>query len=109
MSGPGVRIAYVTAPSLETAGALARTLVSERLAGCVNLLPGMKSIYAWEGRMEEADEVVLIIKTTVDRWPELERRVRELHPYETPCILGFDADAAGVAFGRWIRDATRPA
>lgn len=109
MSGPGIRIAYLTAPSMEAAGALARALVSARLAGCVNLLPGMKSVYTWEGRIEEADEVVLIVKTTVDRWPELERRIRELHPYQTPCILGFDAAVAGEAFARWILDATRPA
>lgn len=108
MSGAGIRIAYVTAPSLEAAGVLARALVTERLAGCVNLLPGMKSIYTWEGRIEEADEVVLVVKTTVDRWAEMERRIRELHPYQTPCIMGFDAAAAGDAFARWIVDATRP-
>lgn len=109
MSGAGIRIVYVTAPSLETGGLIARALVSERLAGCVNLLPGMKSIYTWEGRIEEAAEVVMIVKSTVDRWPELERRIRELHPYQAPCILGFDAEVAGDAFGRWIVDATRPA
>jgi periplasmic divalent cation tolerance protein len=109
VSGSGIRIAYVTAPSLESAGSIARALVSERMAGCVNLVPGMKSIYTWEGRIEEADEVVLIAKTTVERWPDLERRIRELHPYQTPCILGFDANVAGDAFARWILDATRPA
>ncbi len=107
MSGEGIRFAYVTAPSLEVAESMARALVTERLAGCVNLLPGMTSIYAWEGRIEEGREVVLIVKTTAARWPELERRIRELHPYQTPCICGFDADVAGEAFARWIAGATR--
>ncbi len=107
MNGEDIRIGYVTAPSPEVAELLARTLVLERLAGCANLLPGMKSIYTWEGRIEEAAEVVLIVKTTVARWPELERRIRELHPYRTPCILGLDAAAAGEAFARWIAESTR--
>ncbi len=93
---------------MEAAQTMARALVSEHLAGCANLLPGMKSIYAWEGRTEEADEVVLILKTTVDRWTGMERRINELHPYKTPCILGFDAKTVGQAFGRWLVDATRP-
>ena len=108
MNPDDIRIAYVTAPSMEAARTLARALVSEHLAGCVNLWPGMKSVYIWEGRLEEADEVVLIVKTTADRWPDVERRINELHPYQTPCILGFDAKTAGRAFGRWLVDATRP-
>ena len=92
---------------MEVAESIARALVTDRLAGCVNLLPGMTSIYAWEGRIEESREVVLIVKTTVDRWIELERRIRELHPYQTPCILGFDAAVAGEAFAQWMADATR--
>jgi periplasmic divalent cation tolerance protein len=77
-------IALTTFPSDRDAEALARTLIDERLAACVSILPPMRSLYAWEGVTQTADERQLLIKTTGERLRELEVRIRELHPYEVP-------------------------
>lgn len=87
---------------------LARTLVEERLAACVNVLPGMTSIYRWKGQLEQDREQQLIIKTTAARVAALEARLRALHPYELPEFLVLDA-AAGAAYGAWVGESTTPA
>jgi periplasmic divalent cation tolerance protein len=88
------------------AAALARTLVEERLAACVNVLPAMTSIYRWKGSVEQEREQQLMIKTTAGRVEALEARLRELHPYELPEFIVLGA-AASAAYGAWIRDNTR--
>lgn len=85
------------------AAALARTLVEERLAACVNVLPPMTSVYRWQGRVEEDQERQLLIKTTADRVVALEARLRELHPYELPEFVVLEATAS-AAYGAWVRD-----
>lgn len=87
------------------ATALARTLVEERLAACVNILPPMTSVYRWAGRLEQDREQQLIIKTTAARLSALEARLRALHPYELPEFLVLDA-AAGAAYGAWVGEST---
>ena len=104
-----LRLAYVTAPSLEGAGELGRTLVREGLAACVNLLPGMRSIYAWEGRIEESEEVVMICKTTAGQCARLDQRIRELHPYQIPCVLFLPVEGGNAAFLKWVEESVRPA
>ncbi|MGK0184684.1 MAG: periplasmic divalent cation tolerance protein [Verrucomicrobiales bacterium] len=74
-------------PDSETAERIARTLVDERLAACVNLLPGVTSIYRWHGATESTSEVAAWIKTTVAAYPTLEARLNTLHPYDVPEIL----------------------
>ena len=103
-----VRLAYVTAPSLEGAREMGRTLVGERLAACVNILPGMRSIYPWEGRIEESEEVVMICKTTADRSGRLEQRIRELHPYRIPCVLVLPVEDGNAAFLEWVVESVKP-
>lgn len=76
-----------TCPDTETAAAIAGRLVEERLAACVNLLPGVRSIYRWQGTIEDASEVQLLIKTTRGHLPALRQRLVELHPYEVPELL----------------------
>jgi len=98
--------AYVTAP-YDAAGEVASTLVEERLAACVNRLQ-CRSTYRWDGDVVRDDEVVLLAKTTDDRYDALEARVEELHPYDVPCIERFDEADALDAFGDWIADATTP-
>ena len=78
---------YVTAPSFDVAHTIGRTLVEERLAACVNIIPGMHSIYHWQGRTETATEVVLIAKSRAALFEGIEKRVRELHPYDCPCLV----------------------
>lgn len=86
------------------AHALARTLVDERLAACVNVLPVMTSLYRWKGAVEQDREQQLVIKTSRDRIPALQARLRELHPYELPEFLVLTAEASD-AYRAWIGDA----
>ena len=95
-------LAYMTAASVDDAKAIGRVLVGERLAACVNVIPGMVSLYRWEGAMEEAAEVVLIAKTRADKFDALAERVAEIHPYETPCAIRLDISAGLPSFLDWI-------
>ena len=84
--------------------ALARTLVEERLAACVNVLPVMTSYYRWKGTVEEDREQQLIIKTTPSRLPALEARLRELHPYEIPELLVLPIVGGSSAYLAWLQE-----
>ena len=94
--------AYITTPSPEEARRIGKTLVAERLAACVNLLPGMESHYWWQGKMESAQETVLIAKTRVDLKEELLDRVRDLHPAETPCVVFHPVVGGNPDYLEWI-------
>jgi len=87
------------------AAALARTLVEERLAACVSVLPPMSSVYRWKGQLEHDREQQLVIKTTIGRVAALEARLKELHPYELPEFVVLDA-TAGAAYGAWLLEST---
>lgn len=97
-------VVMVTIPP-ERAHELARTLVSERLAGSVNLLPGLQSVYRWQGDVAEDPETLLLIKTTGEQYPELEARIKALHPYEVPEIIAVQFDRASLEFQDWLREA----
>jgi periplasmic divalent cation tolerance protein len=84
--------------------ALARTLVEEQLAACVNLLPAMTSVYRWKGQVEQDREQQVIIKTTTDRLAALETRLRELHAYELPEFLVVAAAGGSEAYLAWVRE-----
>ena len=86
------------------ASLLARALVDERLAACVNVLPAMTSVYRWQGRVEQEREQQLIIKTGADRVTPLAARLRELHPYEVPEFLVLRVSEGSDAYLRWIRE-----
>ncbi|MBB5234421.1 divalent-cation tolerance protein CutA [Deinococcus budaensis] len=98
-------VVLVTVPS-GRAHELARTLVHERLAGCVNVLPGVHSVYRWEGEVAEEPETLLLVKTTGERYPDLESRIRGMHPYEVPEIVALPFDRALPEFQSWLREAT---
>jgi periplasmic divalent cation tolerance protein len=85
---------------------LARTLVEERLAACVNLLPPMTSVYRWQGKVEQDREQQIVIKTTADRVPALQSRLRQLHPYELPEFLVIDATGS-EAYLAWVGESAR--
>ena len=85
------------------AAALARTLIEERLAACVNVLPPMTSVYRWKGDIEQDREQQLVIKTTLARVPALQSRIGQLHPYELPEFLVLAGSASG-AYLAWIRE-----
>jgi periplasmic divalent cation tolerance protein len=98
-------VVLTTVPSREAAETIARTLVEERLAACVQLVDGVRSIYRWEGRIDESGEVQLIAKTTPEAAPALIDRLRTLHPYQVPEILGLDATAS-ASYAAWLREET---
>lgn len=95
-------------PDTERATALARTLVGEGLAGCVNVVPGVRSIYRWEGKVQEDDEVLCLIKTRPAIFDRVRRRILELHPYDVPEILAFTVDEGSPAYLDWLRAAVEP-
>jgi len=97
-------VVLLTGPTAEALRAIGGSLVEERLAACVNVLPGVISIYRWEGTVEESEEALAIVKTTAARLRSLEARVGELHPYELPEILAIEPDGGSNAYLNWIRE-----
>ena len=98
---------YTTFPDRETAARVARALVEERLAACANLLP-VESIYRWRGGSRQAGEWAVFLKTRRDLYPAIEARLRALHPYEVPAILGSPDERVDAAYAAWVRGVDRP-
>lgn len=98
---------YMTAPNEAEAGAIARVLVEERLAACVNIMGGMRSVYRWEGEIHEDAEIVLIAKTRRDLVSALTDKVREIHSYDCPCVVSLAVEGGNPDFLDWIDDRTR--
>ncbi len=101
-------IALTTLSSREQAGQLAEALVAERLAACVNVLGPVASIYRWEGKVARDEEVLLLIKTTEAGVAPLQARVLELHPYDTPEFLAFEAGGGAAGYLAWVADSVAP-
>lgn len=95
-------VCYCNCPDSDSAKRIAGTLVEERLAACVNILPGMVSVYRWEGMLQRADEVLLMIKTCGTRLEALTARVNELHPYELPEVIAVEVATGLPAYLAWI-------
>lgn len=91
-----------TCPDEPCAGRIARALVDERLAACVNIIPGITSVYRWKDGVESDREVLLLAKSDTRRYPGLEARVRALHPYEVPEIIATTLSAGLPAYLAWI-------
>ena len=89
-------------PGLAEAETIARHLVERKLAACVNILPAVQSVYRWEGVVEQASEVTLLIKTTSSRYAELEAAIKALHPYALPEIIAIPIVAGLPAYLNWI-------
>ena len=106
VSAADARILLTTAPPGK-AHELARALVEERLAACVNVVPGLRSIYRWEGALHDEPESLLIVKTTRDRLEALSARLAALHPYETPEVLVLTPDTGAAAYLAWLERETR--
>lgn len=98
------RVGLVTAPSAAAAERLVRALVDERLVACGNIVPGLTSIYRWEGAVESEAEVLVVLKTTAAAVPRLLGRVVELHPYDVPEVLLLDVAAGYGPYMAWMRE-----
>ncbi len=98
-------VVLCTFPDIEQARQIGAALVERQVAACVNLLPRVESIYRWEGKVEQAAEVLGIIKTT--RYAELEAAIRELHPYQVPEILALEVAGGLPAYLEWLSQSCR--
>ena len=103
-----VRVALSTAPDEDVAARIARALVDERLAACANLVPSVRSIYRWQGAVEDAREVLMVIKTRADRVDALAERLRALHPYDVPELVVLPLAGGLAAYLDWVRAETQP-
>ena len=102
-----ILLVFSQAPDEACARRIADALVGERLAACVNILPGVQSVYRWQGEVETASEVGLVIKTSTSRFAEMASRLQALHPYELPEIVALRPDAALPAYASWVIAETR--
>jgi len=99
---PAARIVLTTADNPREAAHLARTLVEERLAACASLIPGVQSIYQWQGQVESATETLLLLKTAEARIPALQARLLQLHSYQTPEFLVLPVESGSPAYLDWL-------
>jgi periplasmic divalent cation tolerance protein len=109
MTAAGARIVLVTAGDERQARSIARTLVDERLAACVNVLGPIRSVYRWRDAVEDEPEYLLLIKTRAALLGRLERRVLDLHSYEVPEVLALAPSAGSAAYVEWLLESTAPA
>ncbi|MBW3654706.1 MAG: divalent-cation tolerance protein CutA [Gemmatimonadetes bacterium] len=103
-----VVIAFSTAPDAATAERIARALLDEGLIACASLVPGLTSVYRWEGRVHADPEVLLLIKTRREKVPRLKERLPELHPYEVPELVVAPVEDGLAPYCKWVLDETRP-
>ena len=100
-------VVLITTSSREEATRLADMLVGARLAACVQILPEIESIYRWQGKIEREAEVLLLAKSTRDKFEELERQVKAMHSYETPEILALQVSAISETYLKWVDENVR--
>jgi periplasmic divalent cation tolerance protein len=101
-----VAVVLTTAPSADVAESLASRLVDEGLAACVNVIPGVTSIFRWEGATQREAEILLVVKTTADRVSALRDRIVGLHPYEVPEVVALPVSDGHAAYLAWVRAET---
>jgi periplasmic divalent cation tolerance protein len=101
-----VFVFFVTVDDPQAADHIARTLVSERLAACVNIVSGVTSHYTWKGALETASEHLLVVKTTEPRIEALKTRLAQLHPYQVPELIGWPVSAGLAPYQNWVREST---
>ena len=104
---PKYIIVFVTAPTTDDGRKIAQTLVREKLAACVNILPGITSIYTWDGETCEDDEVLLIIKTRADLFETLSAAVQVVHPYDVPEVIATPLTDGAPDYLHWIDQVTQ--
>jgi periplasmic divalent cation tolerance protein len=96
-------VVYITSPNEDEAAKIAKTIVEERLAGCVNIVKGIRSIYSWQGKIEDDTEVLMIVKTHRHLFETLKRRVKELHSYTVPEIIALPIIEGSEDYLNWLK------
>ena len=107
MDGDAILLCLCSCPDATSAEQLAGALVGERLAACINIVPGLRSVFRWQGSVQRESEVLLLIKTTPERYPALQARLPALHPYELPELVAVETSAGLPAYLQWLADETR--
>jgi len=105
---PPIYLVYTTCADKDQAEALGRMLVTERLAACATAIPNALSIYPWKGKVENAEECVVVLKTLGPLLPQLESRLHELHRYECPEFVAVAADHVSAEYAAWVAESVRP-
>ena len=100
-------LVFTTLPSADKAAELAKVLVEERLAACANLLPAIRSIYRWQGKLKDENEVLVLLKTRAEHLERLKLRILELHPYEVPEVLAVPVEAGYQPYLDWLAGETK--
>ena len=100
-------VIYCTCPDIETAQRISRLAVEQRLAACINQIPGITSIYTWDGNIQEDQEVLLIVKTTEERFDEFQKLVNDEHPYDLPEIIALPVTQGSPDYLDWIKQCTK--
>lgn len=103
-----ILIVMTNLPNAQAAEAIASTLVQARLAACVNILPAVQSVYRWQGKVERATEVTLLIKTTQQHYAALEAAIRAAHPYELPEVIALPVTTGLPSYLQWVITETTP-
>lgn len=101
------RVLLCTFPDADSAAAVARRVVEDHLAACVNIVPGVRSIYRWQGEVQDDGEVLAVLKTATDKAERLARQLAALHPYDTPEVIVLPVEAGHADYLRWVVGATR--
>lgn len=101
------QVVLCTVPDTDTAETIATALVTEKLAACVNIVPGITSVYRWKGAVENDAECLLLIKTSAHSWSALESRIGSLHPYELPEIIAVPIQTGQQDYLQWIKDSLK--
>lgn len=104
MTEPTFQVVLVTAPDQETARQLAHTLLKEKHCACVNLIPQVQSLYHWQGKIQQDQEILMLIKTSKEKYAALEQRISELHPYDTPEVIALDVAQGSQKYLNWISE-----
>lgn len=107
MTTDPVRVVLMTAPDADTGQGIARALVEARLAACGNVVPGIRSVFRWEGRVQADDEALVVLKTTASRVEAMMERARALHPYDVPELLALPVTEGSADYLDWVAAETR--
>lgn len=98
---------YITAGSKDEAKRIGKALIGNGLAACVNIIENMTSMYVWDGKLQDANETILIVKTTKERVSDLIEKVKSLHSYDCPCIVSLPVSGGNPAFLKWVAEEVR--
>ena len=97
-----INLIYITTGNKDEAKQIGKGLINNRLTACVNIIENMTSMYMWDGKLQDDNEIILIAKTTKERMPDLIEKVKSLHSYDCPCIVSLPVSGGNPAFLKWI-------